>query len=65
MVFWKEFEAYLGQLGGKKPPKVHKDLWRMLYEFASTVKKIDDYQEEDGWPVIIDEFIEFIKEHKK
>jgi hypothetical protein len=41
----------------KKPKKVHKDLWKMVYEFAITVKDIHEVKEDDGWPVFLDEFV--------
>jgi hypothetical protein len=36
----------------------------MLLEFATQVKDINkDYKEDDGWPVFIDKFVEFLKGH--
>lgn len=45
----------------KKPKKMLKDLWKMVYEFSATVKNINQVKEDDGWPVFIDEFVESIK----
>jgi hypothetical protein len=38
----------------KKPKHVRKDVWKLVYEFATTVKNIDDVKENDGWPVFLD-----------
>ncbi len=38
--FYNQFFKYLETLGGKKPPKVHRDLWRMVYEFSTTIKSV-------------------------
>ena len=40
---------------------MHKDLWKMMYEFANNVDSIEKYNEDDGWPVFIDEFVEYLK----
>jgi hypothetical protein len=62
-VYLKQFQQYLDHLGAKKPTKCHKDLWNMLYEFATVVKDIKkDYSESDAWPVFIDNFVEWLKE---
>ena len=33
----------------------------MMYEFSTTVNTLEDYKEEDGWPLFIDEFVEFLR----
>ena len=38
----------------KKPKHMRKDVWKLVYEFATTVKNIDDVKENDGWPVFLD-----------
>ena len=43
MSMHKLFMKYLGQLE-KKPHKVHRDLWNMIYEFATTVTDLKDVQ---------------------
>jgi DCN1-like protein 4/5 len=61
--YLREFQQYLDFLGAKKPTKCHKDLWNMMYEFASVVKDINkDYSETDAWPVFIDNFVDWLKE---
>ena len=54
------FIEYLKQMGNK-PFKVHRDVWMMVYQFANTVDSLENYREEDGWPIFIDQFVEFMK----
>jgi hypothetical protein len=60
MPLYNLFMQYLGQLT-KKPHKVHVDLWNMIFEFATTISDISDVKESDGWPVFIDDFVEYIR----
>ena len=46
-----------------KPTRVHKDLWSMVYEFATSVTDVNQVSEMDGWPVFLDEFVEYYKEN--
>ena len=41
----------------KKPTKVHKDLWNMVYEFAVSVKDPKEVSQSDAWPVFLDDFV--------
>lgn len=45
----------------KKPVKIYRDLWSMTYEFAVTIKSLKDYNDNDGWPVLIDDFVLYVK----
>jgi hypothetical protein len=56
MFYFGDFMNYCQSLA-KKPSKVNKDLWKMVYEFARNVKNINLVKEDDGWPVFIDEFV--------
>ena len=33
----------------------------MVYEFTVTVKDINKVKEDDGWPVFLDDFVEWLK----
>lgn len=33
----------------------------MVYEFCITVKDINTVKEDDGWPVFLDDFADFLK----
>mmetsp|Transcript_18657 Transcript_18657/g.20744 ORF Transcript_18657/g.20744 Transcript_18657/m.20744 type:complete len:259 (+) Transcript_18657:22-798(+) len=42
---------------------VNKDQWNTLYDFIMTIdEKLTNYDENDYWPVLIDEFVEWVKE---
>lgn len=53
MNLYPQFMRYLEQLS-KRPHKVHIDLWKMVYEFATSIKDVTAIQESDGWPVFLD-----------
>ena len=53
MVLYGPFMEYL-RTKTIKPHRVHKDLWNMVYDFATSVKDINTVSEMDGWPVFID-----------
>lgn len=40
MPLYSQFVAYLDQLT-VKPHKIHNDLWKMVYEFATTIKDVN------------------------
>lgn len=44
MPFHKEFIQFLENLQ-KKPAKVYRDLWSMTYQFATTVKNVQEYKQ--------------------
>lgn len=53
---WKEF------LVGKNRG-VSRDVWNLLLDFSETVKHdLSDYDEMEAWPVVIDEFVAWVKE---
>lgn len=56
MPLYNKFMEFLA-LKSKKPNKVHKDLWNMVYEFALTVKDPKEVKEGDAWPVFLDDFV--------
>ena len=60
MLYFNDFINYCQNLT-KKPTKVNKDLWKMVYEFALNVKNIHLVKEDDGWPVFIDQFVEYMQ----
>jgi len=44
---------------------ISKDTWMMLYDLATQVKPdLSDYDVNGAWPVLLDEFVEHIKENK-
>jgi hypothetical protein len=61
MPLYNQFMNYL-EKKTIKPTRVHKDLWSMVYDFATSVSDISKVSEMDGWPVFLDEFVEFCRE---
>merc|ERR1719506_1728633 len=44
---------------------ISKDTWMMLYDLATQVKPdLSDYDVNGAWPVLLDEFVEQVKEQK-
>lgn len=45
---------------------ITKDTWVLLFDFATQVKAdLSNYDEDGAWPVLLDEFAEYIKEKRK
>lgn len=61
--YFNEFKQFLAS---HEKIKIYRDLWNMMYEFATEVKNLNkDYKPEDGWPVFIDKFVEYLKSKGK
>jgi DCN1-like protein 1/2 len=44
---------------------VSKDIWEQFYEFISTINDdFDNHDYDSAWPVVIDDFVEFMKSSK-
>eukprot|EP01083_Nonionella_stella_P289880 986438_1 len=43
---------------------ISRDCWEQIYDFLKETSSIDDYDEMLGWPVQIDEFVEWMQENK-
>ena len=56
MALYNQFMEFLKKKT-KKPMKVHKDLWNMVYEFAVTINNHKEVKEGDAWPVFLDDFV--------
>ena len=59
------YNRFMSYIASKtiKPTRVHKDLWNMVYDFATSVKNVSEVSEMDGWPVFLDEFVEYCNEN--
>lgn len=53
---WKTFLTEKGR-------GVSRDVWNLLLDFSITVKDLDDYDEMEAWPVVIDDFVAWCKQH--
>lgn len=55
-------EAWLSFVDRKVKNAVSKDTWMMLYDLATQVKPdLSDYDMNGAWPVMIDEFVESVR----
>lgn len=61
--FYKEWLGFWDE-GSKKG--VTKDTWMMLLTFIHEIgSNINAYDEDDCWNSVFDDFVEYLKEHKK
>eukprot|EP01129_Flabellula_baltica_P016800 TRINITY_DN911_c0_g1_i3.p1 TRINITY_DN911_c0_g1~~TRINITY_DN911_c0_g1_i3.p1 ORF type:complete len:266 (-),score=61.27 TRINITY_DN911_c0_g1_i3:31-828(-) len=57
-------QSFITFLGSQDEYKViNKDQWMSIYEFSETINSIEDYDEDGAWPVLIDSFVEWLKEN--
>jgi len=57
---WKKFIAK------QELKQVSRDLWDMLFEFGKDIKPdLSNWEDNGAWPVIVDEFVEFVKANPK
>jgi DCN1-like protein 1/2 len=55
------FTAFLAATGVKC---VNRDAWRQMLEFARVYpKSIDNFDADGAWPLLFDEFVEYVQEH--
>lgn len=56
----KKFGEFLRQTKSYKV--INKDQWACFLEFSRNVKKdLSNYDNSEAWPLLIDEFVEFIR----
>ncbi|EFA85160.1 hypothetical protein PPL_02160 [Heterostelium album PN500] len=60
-------KTFISFLNSTKNYKViNKDQWICFLEFSKTVKEdLSNYDEYEAWPLLIDEFVDFVKDLKK
>jgi DCN1-like protein 1/2 len=57
-----EWIEYLKKTSSKQ---VSKDIWEQVFEFARDIKAdLSNYEDDGAWPVVIDEFVDFVKVKK-
>jgi len=60
--FLQKWMTYLDALPEKKKSDIPKDTWNMLIEFHLQTKgDLTKYVDDGAWPVMIDEFVEYLK----
>ena len=61
---WTQFIETKSESGEIK--FISKDQWSQLLEFASTIKAdLSNFDEDEAWPVLIDDFVMWAKEQQK
>ncbi len=63
----KNFNFFFSFLVQKLPKKndITEDQWRMYHEFLlSTKGELKNFKDEEAWPTIIDEFVDYCREKK-
>jgi len=60
--FFDEWMAFCEEKRDSDLKAITKDVWEQLYDFLKETQSIEAYNEDLGWPVAIDEFVEWIKE---
>jgi len=60
--FFGEWMAFCEEKKESDLKSITKDVWEQLYDFLKETQSIAAYDEDLGWPVVIDEFVEWIKE---
>eukprot|EP00930_Biecheleria_cincta_P105616 TRINITY_DN98438_c0_g1_i1.p1 TRINITY_DN98438_c0_g1~~TRINITY_DN98438_c0_g1_i1.p1 ORF type:complete len:227 (-),score=50.16 TRINITY_DN98438_c0_g1_i1:33-686(-) len=58
-------DAWLEFAQVKCPQMVSQDLWMMLWDLAAEVKPdLSNYEDDSSWPVLLDEFVEYVRAKK-
>lgn len=65
---WLDLWCEFYETQGKRP--VTKDLWNMVGELVQKIKEpggesLDWWNEDGAWPMVVDEFVAWIKERRK
>jgi len=61
--FFQQWMEFLEQSGNKSD--IPKDTWNMLWEFHLTTRgNLSNYVDDGAWPVMIDEFVEYLNKNK-
>ncbi|BFZ14564.1 hypothetical protein BsWGS_17603 [Bradybaena similaris] len=63
---WPLFSSFHQFLEQSKYKVINKDQWCNILEFSRSIKSnLDNYDEDGAWPVMLDEFVEWLKEERK
>lgn len=60
---YDDFMDYLNNMP-KKIYKIHPDTWNFTLVFLKSVSSFNEYNENDAWPLFIDDFMAYVKEKK-
>merc|ERR1712232_522134 len=57
-------DAWIGFVEARVKNAISKDTWMMLWDLATQVSPdLSDYDTSGAWPVLLDEFVEFVRGH--
>lgn len=57
---YSEFAEFLQQ--PKAPRVINKDQWNNIYEFSKTINTdLSNYSIDGAWPVLLDDFVDFLQ----
>jgi hypothetical protein len=60
---WALLPRFLEHLQSKKVKVINRDQWNSLFEFSNTIlPDMSNYDENDAWPLLLDEFVEDVRE---
>lgn len=60
--FWPQLDVFLEYLRQTKYKVINRDQWNSILEFIRTVDtSFKNYDVEGAWPVMLDEFVEYVK----
>jgi DCN1-like protein 1/2 len=61
---FKYLDLWIKFLEESRTRAISRDTWALLLEFTKTINdELDNYDPEGAWPVLIDEFVDYIKTH--
>jgi Cullin binding len=58
---WKWLDEWNGFVEGHECKAINRDVWRQTLEFRTDVTELTA-MEDDGWPILMDEFVEHMNE---
>eukprot|EP00123_Amoebidium_parasiticum_P009564 comp19557_c0_seq1/m.22945 comp19557_c0_seq1/g.22945 ORF comp19557_c0_seq1/g.22945 comp19557_c0_seq1/m.22945 type:complete len:245 (-) comp19557_c0_seq1:59-793(-) len=59
---WRWAECLIDYLQGSTHRGINRDQWTSLYEFTLLPTDLATYDENSAWPVMLDEFVEYLRE---
>jgi len=62
---WALYQDWLNFLSTEKKKTISRDVWQQLWHFMSSYSvSLKDYDSSSSWPIIYDEFVDWMKDKK-